>query len=97
MKKRKWIYILKPPRYEIRCDLCGGTNITWSEFEHRIWCFECKKDTPGTGGIFDGPIPLEVCKMLGVSFDKIQIPSGKILEMKETKTGKLYWRKKKDA
>lgn len=92
MKKRKWAYIQKPSVYEIHCDLCGGSNITWSEFEHRIWCYKCRKDIPGTGGVFDGPIPLEVAKMLGMSFDRIQIPSGKVAKMKITKTGKLYWR-----
>ena len=93
MKKRKWCYCQQPTNYDIACDLCRGRNITWSEYEHHIWCYDCKKDTPGFSGIFDGPIPLEVVKMLGVSFDRIEIPSGKLLKMKQTKTGKLYWKR----
>jgi hypothetical protein len=95
MRKRKWCYCQPPETYEISCDLCNGSNITWSEYEHMIWCYDCQKDTLGNGGIFDGPIPLEVTKILGISFDRIEIPSGKLLEMKQTKEGKLYWRKRK--
>ena len=48
---RKRVY--EPARYEITCDLCGGANITWSEYEHLIWCYDCENDTAGQGGIFD--------------------------------------------
>jgi len=34
MKKRKWFYIHKPAEFEMTCDKCGGSNITWSEYEH---------------------------------------------------------------
>lgn len=97
LKRRKWCYCQKPSVYGIHCDLCGEGNITWSEYEHLIWCFHCSKDTPGTGGIFDGPIPLEVSKILGISFDRIEISSGRLLKMKHTKTGKLYWRKERNG
>lgn len=46
-----------------------------------IWCYDCEIDTPGTGGIFDGPIPIEVCGILGISFDKIRLSDGKVLKM----------------
>ena len=55
-------------------------NTTWSEFEHMIWCFDCEKDTPGSRGIFDGPIPLECCNLMGVRFDRINIKTGKIMK-----------------
>lgn len=80
MRKRTWMYVQKPARYEIRCDKCGGHMIAWSEFEHMIWCYQCRIDTPGAGGIFDGPIPLEVAEIFGISFDKFfskTNPSGK--------------------
>ena len=91
MRRRKWVYCQKPTSYEIYCDLCGGSNITWSEYDHMIWCFKCKKDTPGTGGIFDGPIPCEVSRMFGISFDKIDLKTKKLKKMTVTKTGKLRW------
>jgi len=94
MKKRKWVYIMKPTAYEISCDLCGGSNIEWSEFEHMIWCYDCEKDTPGNEGIFDGPIPVEVCKMLGISFDKINLKTKTRRYMKVCKDGHLRWYKK---
>ncbi len=96
-KLRAWCYVQQPTAYEISCDKCGGSNITWSEFEHMIWCFDCKIDTCGTGGIFDGPIPLEVSKMFGISFDRIDLKTRKIKRMMITKTGKLIWRSKEDV
>jgi len=81
-KKRTWIYILPPAAYDIECDRCKGSNLAWSEWAHKIWCFDCEKDTPGTDGIFDGPIPYEITKMLGISFDRIDLKTGKRLYMK---------------
>ena len=92
MKKRTWIYCQSPEMYEISCDSCGGNNITWSEFEGMLWCFDCKIDTPGNEGIFDGPIPLEICKMLGISFDRIDLETGERLYMKQVED-KLVWEK----
>lgn len=92
MKKRKWVYIQKPFRYGISCDKCGGHMITWSEWESMIWCYQCRIDTPGTGGIFDGPIPFEVSKMFGISFDRIDLKTRKLLRMKIV-GDKLTWKK----
>jgi len=91
MKKRTWIYIMKPTAYDISCDKCGGGNITWSEFDHKIWCYDCKIDTRGNGGIFDGPIPLEITKMFGITFDRFYLKSGKIRKMKILED-KIVWR-----
>jgi hypothetical protein len=90
-------YCQKPTVYEISCDLCGGSNITWSEYEHMIWCYDCQKDTPGNGGIFDGPIPMNLCEAIGISFDKIEIPSGDKLYIHTRDDGKIYWDKNKEA
>ena len=81
---------MQPTSYEISCDICGGNNITWSEFEHMIWCFDCKKDTSGNGGIFDGPIPLQLAQLFGITFDRIDIKTGERLYMKEL-NDKLIW------
>jgi len=90
--KRKTCYIMQPYMYEIECDVCYGKNITWSEFEKRIWCYDCKIDTKGTEGIFSVPIPIEVTKLLGISLDKVVIETGEILELKKVnEEGKLDW------
>jgi len=83
MKKRTWCYIMKPTAYQISCDLCSGDNLAWSEYEKMVWCFDCEKDTPGNGGIFTGPIPLEVCELLGISFDRIDLATGNRIKMRE--------------
>ena len=70
MKKRKWVYLQNPKKYEISCDLCGGNNIEWSEFAGMIWCYDCKKDTRGNGGVFDGPIPINAAGFFGLTFDR---------------------------
>ena len=72
---------MQPGAYDVKCDLCEGP-VEWSEFEHMVWCPKCEKDTPGTDGIFDGPIPYEVTKMLGISFDRIDLKTGVIYEGK---------------
>jgi len=83
--KRKTCFVLKPDAYEISCDKCGGINITWSEYEHKIWCYDCQIDTDGNPGIFDGPIPVGVTKMLlgEHCFDQINIETGEIIPDKE--------------
>lgn len=96
MRKRKWIYIQKPQVYEITCDLCGGSNIEWSEFEHMIWCYDCKKDTPGNSGIFDGPIGIKLCALLGMSFDRIDLKTGERLYM-TSRGNKTIWCHKKPS
>ncbi|MFA7219148.1 MAG: hypothetical protein WC119_01310 [Synergistaceae bacterium] len=78
MKKRVWAYLQNPKDYEITCDLCGGTNIEWSEWEGLIWCYDCEKDTKGTEGIFDGPIMPNICELMGISFDELNIETGDI-------------------
>lgn len=96
MRKRKWVYIQNPTAYEISCDLCNGTDIAWSEYEHMIWCYKCNKDTRGNPGIFGGPIPLEACEIFGISMNKIDLSTGDILYMRVTKKGdKVIWRRKK--
>jgi hypothetical protein len=56
-----------------------------------IWCYDCKVDTQGDGGIFDGPIPMGIAGLFGISFDRIHIRTGKILKMKILDR-KLIWK-----
>lgn len=93
LNRRRWVYVHEPPAYEIICNLCGNRHVTWSEYRGMIWCWRCLRDVPGDGGIFSGPIPMEVAKMLGISFDRIHIPSGRILRMETSKSGKrVIWK-----
>ena len=81
MKKREWIHIQNPAEYEIVCMLCKSSNITWSEYEGCIWCFNCESDNVGYGGIFTGPIPVNALGLLGVSLDRIHLKSRKRLKL----------------
>lgn len=78
MEKRKWCYVQSPMVYGIECDLCNGSHIAWSEFEHMIWCFKCERDTKGTAGIFGGPIPIGAAQMMGIRFDRVNLKTGEI-------------------
>jgi hypothetical protein len=95
MKKRRWVYVHHPTRYDIRCDHCWngeinntGINIDWSEYEHMIWCYDCKQDLPGFSGVFDGPIPMGLNRILGISFNRIYLKSGKMFKPMTTTDGK---------
>ena len=78
MRRRIWYYVMKPQSYEIACDKCGGANLDWSEYEHKIWCYDCKIDTDGTGGIFDGPIGWGVAELLGISFNRFNLKKNRM-------------------
>lgn len=78
MEKRTWHYVQEPVVFDMHCDRCEGVNITWSEYVHKIWCYDCEIDTEGFKGIFDGPIPIHVSEMLGISFDIMNMKTGKI-------------------
>jgi hypothetical protein len=82
MRKRRWCYAQPPAVYDKHCDLCGGDNTTWSEYEGHIWCFDCKKDTKGTPSGLSGPVPVMVANLMGIRFDRINIKTGKIMKQK---------------
>ena len=94
MKHRKWVYVMKPYEYEIMCDKCEGMNIEWSEYEHLIWCYDCKIDTEGTDGIFGGPIPMGLTNMLGISFARLYFKDNTI-RYPVTRGHKVVWTKKR--
>lgn len=82
LKKRTWIYVQPPMAYSVFCDICGNPYVEWSEFEGHVFCWRCLKDTGGTGGIFDGPIPINGAKILGLCFDRIDLETGQWLTAK---------------
>lgn len=91
-EKRTWHYCLEPVHFDMYCDKCEGTNITWSEYVHQIWCYDCEIDTEGFKGIFDGPIPAYCAELMGISFDRVDIETGKIEKLNiENDTTKLQW------
>jgi len=79
---RTHCYCQKPTTYDINCPICKSSNTTWSEFEKHIWCYDCKKDvliTLYSCGVFSGPIPVEIAKALGMSFDRVSM-KGKLVK-----------------
>lgn len=93
MKKREWVYINNPKYYDIQCDKCKGINIEWSEYEHKIWCYDCEIDTSGTLGIFDGPIGMGACEILGCSLKRFYLKSKALCKPIITKDNKIVYRK----
>ncbi len=96
MKKRKFHYICPPADYAIRCDKCGSINIEWSEYEHMIWCYDCKVDTEGSGCIFDGPTPWGAMQMLGIPLDRWNMKKQRI-EYIRLCGDKLKWFARREA
>jgi len=93
MKRRERVFIMSPTDYEISCNLCDG-SVEWSEYEHFVWCWRCLKDVPGNPGLFCGPISIELCKLLGISLDKIDLKTGKRLYIK-VKEENVVWEARK--
>ena len=79
-KKRRFMYVQKPQEYGVRCDKCGGSNLDWSEWAGFIWCYSCSFDTKGDEGIFSGPIPIKTAGLLGLSFDRYDLETKKVLK-----------------
>ena len=104
MKKRTWHYLLKPAEYEVFCNNGGRINkkhkTEWSEYEHKIWCYDCKKDMDGFPGIFGGPIPYEATLMMmgPYCFHRYNIKRKVIEKPIQTKPGgRFYYRVDKEA
>lgn len=71
MKKRTWHYNQRPKIFEISPCECGNEDTEWSEYKDHLWCSKCQVDfTPKNWGIFDGPICINVCALLGIYFDR---------------------------
>lgn len=90
LEKRTWHYIDEPWAFDMHCDKCEGKNITWSEYAHKIWCYDCEIDTPGFDGIFGGPIGIETSHLLGTSFDRINMETGKIERFQKSQSDENF-------
>jgi hypothetical protein len=78
-EKRNWCYVQAPSMYGIAPCACGNSETQWSEFKGHLWCDKCRIDfVPGHNGIFDGPIGIATCGILGISFDRINLETNEI-------------------
>jgi len=86
LKKRTWVYVMRPKDYEIALHGCGHLDPDWSEYKGHLWCPICKVDfIPSHGGLLDGPIGVEVCRMIGIVFDRYNLRTKKIVPFKMPK------------
>lgn len=79
-KKRIWVLMQPPSIYEMgACPKCENTSTVWSEWDDHVWCPECNLDfIPQDKGVFDGPVCMQVCRMLGIYFDRQNLETGEI-------------------
>lgn len=74
LARREYVYVMSPRDYEISGCKCGNNDCQWSEYLGRLWCPICKIDfVPEHAGIFNGPICVEVCKLIGITFDSFDL------------------------
>jgi len=78
MKPRTWHYAYHPSLYQVACPNCADHNITWSEWQEHLWCYECEKDIKIENSILNGPIPTTVANAMGIKFDRVIIATGKL-------------------
>jgi hypothetical protein len=77
LPKRTWHYLASPASFEMAPCSCGNHATQWSEFAKHLWCAACEKDfIPEHNGIFDGPIPVKLALMMGMSFDRMNMEAG---------------------
>lgn len=80
LQKRTSCYRQRPSVYAIAPCTCGNENTQWSEFERHLWCDKCEKDfIPEHAGIFSGPIAVNLCAMMGIRFDRVDLNTGETL------------------
>jgi hypothetical protein len=81
-KRRVRVYVQRPAQYEIAGCICGNSDPDWSEFVGMLWCPKCQKDfIPEHGGIFDGPIPVEGCALLGIDLRCVNLETGEVEDL----------------
>ncbi len=77
--KREWVYLMRPKNFDMAQCSCGNKDCDWSEYINHLWCPVCQKDfRPEHGGIFDGPILMQVSALCGVYFDRQHLESGDV-------------------
>lgn len=74
-RRRNWVYLSSPTELEYGpCPKCGGHEYLWSTYYPFVWCVSCRDDViPTHYGIVDGPVPVELCQMLGIRFDAFDL------------------------
>jgi hypothetical protein len=74
-RRRSWVYVSSPRDMEFGpCSRCGGNNIEWSVYYPFVWCWDCFDDVrPEHYGVIDGPVGVEICKLIGISFDAFDL------------------------
>lgn len=82
---RTHVYASSPRTFDMHCPRGIRHKITYSEFEKHIWCFTCEKDyfLPWSSrytGIFSGPIPIQVAKIMGCDFRRINIKTNEVID-----------------
>lgn len=77
-KLRTWHYVQNPIKHDICCPECKGHNITWSEYEKHIWCFDCELDMDNYLSALDGPVPIQTAYMLGIRVDRYLMDTDRI-------------------
>jgi hypothetical protein len=81
MTKRTWHYNQPPKVYGIEPCQCGNVDTEWSEYQGNLWCPICKVDyIPKHWGVFDGPINLNLCRLMGIDFDRWNLETNEFEE-----------------
>ena len=79
LQKRTHLYVQRPKVFEMSPCACGNDDPDWSEFKGLLWCQKCEQDfAPRHGGVFDGPVAIHACEMLGIYFDQINLATNEI-------------------
>lgn len=79
LEKRTWCYVQPPASFEMAPCTCGNADTQWSEFAKHLWCAKCEIDfIPKHAGVFDGPIPVTVSTVLGMSFDRVNLETNEV-------------------
>jgi hypothetical protein len=82
LEKRTYVYVQRPAEYEMAGCECGNDDPDWSEFKGHLWCPKCQKDfVPQHGGIFDGPIPVNAMRLIGIDLRSYNLITGMIEEV----------------
>jgi hypothetical protein len=82
---RTHVYASPPRQFDMHCPRGIRHKIEYSEFEKHIWCYTCEKDyfLPWSSrytGIFSGPIPINVARLLGCDFRRINLETKEITD-----------------
>ena len=55
-----------------------------------LWCAKCSKDfIPSHNGIFDGPVPVNVCNLMGIKLEWINLDTKEIIGVDNTEFNNL--------